>query len=105
MLCYAFKTIDMKEQKKISKEEFDNANNLFAQILINSISFQLKRGIKKDYIKYEEQLLSPKGKIMFSNSISSGSIMRNKLVCEYEEMSENIITNQIIKTIDKNFKK
>lgn len=114
MLSYAFSILEEKGYKRLSTEEYENIDDLCAAILIRGVSSQVKRGLNRDYLVKSEPLSSLKGKIEVSESIKTMSILKNQLVCSYDEFSENSNMNQIIKTtlvalvrmkVDKNRKK
>lgn len=97
MLCYAFQTLNEQSYKKLATEEFENAGDLCAAILIRGISQQLKRGLGHEYIPETETISSIRGKIEITDSIKSQSMIRNQMVCTYDEFSVNTEMNQIIK--------
>lgn len=98
MLSYAFQVLEEDRYKKVSTEYFEFAADLLAAILSKGITSQLKKGLGKEYILYEDILKSPRGKINISSSLKERSIQKKQLFCEYDELSENIYVNQIIKT-------
>ena len=98
MLSYAFQNLQQGKYKTCETENFDNARNLFAEILIISISQELKRGLGKEYILKQAQLSNPKGKLNITESIKNSAIQKKQLVCEYDKFSINSYLNRIIKT-------
>ena len=56
----------------------------------------IRRGVLKDYIKNEESLSSPRGKIDIIKLSRQGGVITDKLPCRYFDRSENTILNQII---------
>ena len=98
MLAYAFQVLNEQGYKKIAAEEFNNIADLCAEILIKGISIQIKRGLVQDYIERTDPLSSPKGKSDISASIKTKSLTRKKLICTYDDFSNNIYLNQILKT-------
>lgn len=97
MLCYAFQTLNEQGYKKLATEEFENAGDLCAAILIRGISQQLKRGLGHEYIPETDTISSIRGKIEITDSIKSQSMIHNQMVCTYDEFSVNTEMNQIIK--------
>jgi 5-methylcytosine-specific restriction enzyme subunit McrC len=68
----------------------------FLNTLINIV----KRGLKKDYIKVEDNLQSKiKGKILFNRSLKINNFKgrNDRNFCNYQEYSINCIENQILK--------
>ena len=98
MLSYAFKALREEGFKKVETEEFEHTGDLFAAILAKGISYQLKRGLHREYVYQTEETSVPRGKIDISDSIRRLSVIRNKLVCSHDEFSENSYLNRIVKT-------
>ena len=112
MLTYAFQVLkqdnyksimsnlknDIFSFKSIMSEQFDNIQNLFAEILSKGISKQLKQGLYREYISYRENLSVVKGKINITKTINNKIQIKRKVFCEHDELSENNIFNQILKT-------
>lgn len=98
MLSYAFLTLNQSEYEDITTEEFDNIHNLFAAILAKGIGRQLKQGLYKEYINKTEDLMVVRGKIDMPGTIRNRIAKKRALSCEYDELSENNLLNQILKT-------
>lgn len=63
MLTYAFQELKQNNYEEIAGEEFDEIHDLFAEILLRGISFQLKQGLHKEYISCHGSLSTLKGKL------------------------------------------
>lgn len=98
MLSYAFKALRQDKFEKVGAESFDNAENLFAAILSNGISQQLKQGLYREYIGKEDDLPVLRGKLNMPGTIQNEIAHRRRLSCQYDELSENNILNRILKT-------
>lgn len=100
MLAYAFDDSKMNniEESKVNAEKFSYIYDLFAFMISNIVGRQIKRGLFKNYINESDELISLKGKINITNSIKKNTFVKKKLVCEYDNYSENNYLNQIIKT-------
>ena len=98
MLSYAFQILNEQGYKQIATEEFDNAAELYAAILIKGVSLQVKRGLGKEYVAQSEPLYSLRGKIDISASVKQQSMLKRQLVCHYDEFSVNSYMNRIIRT-------
>ena len=98
MLSYAFQTLNEQGYKNIATENFDNAGDLCAAILIRGISYQLKRGLGREYISETDTISAIRGKIEITESIKNQSMIRSQMVCTYDEFSVNSPLNQIIKS-------
>lgn len=101
MLTYAFQVLHQSNYDEITTEPFDNVQDLFAAILSKGIAQQLKQGLHREYIETTEDLTVMHGKLDFNRTIRNMAQNKKQLTCEYDELSENNIFNQIIKiTVD-----
>lgn len=98
MLSYAFTTLKESVYDNIEKEPFDNIHNLFAAILAKGIGLQLKQGLYKEYINCVEDLAVVRGKIDMPGTIRNKLQDRMLVTCDYDELSENNLLNQILKS-------
>lgn len=98
MLSYAFHDLKWEKTESLGKEAFENIHNLFACILSKGISSLLKQGLYREYIPVTENLETVRGKIEMNGSIQNMMKRKRVLSCEYDELSENNILNQILKT-------
>lgn len=98
MLSYAFQVLNEQGYKNIATEEFHNVAELCAAILSRGVSLQVRRGLGRAYIERTEPLSLLRGKIGISESIKTNSVMKNQLICSYDDFSVNSYMNRIIKT-------
>lgn len=98
MLSYAFHLLNEQGYKKLATEDFKNAGDLCAAILIRGISQQLKRGLGREYISETDTISAIRGKIEITESIKYQSMIRSQMVCTYDEFSIDSYLNQIIKS-------
>ena len=98
MLAYAFRNINIDEIKKVEAENFDNIYDLFCVMLTQGIGKQIKRGLNKEYILKINDISGVKGKINLSDTVKKNSMVNKKIICEFDEYSENSYLNKIIKT-------
>ena len=98
MLSYAFQILNEQGYKDLATENFDNAEDLCAAILIRGISYQLKRGLGREYISETDTISAIRGKMEIAASLKSQSLLRNQMVCTYDELSVDSPLNRIIKS-------
>ena len=98
MLSYAFTVLNQGEYEDIAVEEFENIHDLFAAILSKGIGRQLKQGLYREYLNREEDITVVRGKIDIAGTIKNQLARKRAVTCEYDELSENNLMNQIIKT-------
>ncbi len=98
MLSYAFCALQQNQYENIEAEPFEHIHDLFAAILSKGILSQLKQGLYKEYVQKQENLPVLHGKLELKGTISN-KIQRKQFVsCEYDELSEDNLYNQILKT-------
>ena len=98
MLSYAFTTLNQGGYEEIAAEKFENVHNLFAAILAKGIGRQLKQGLYREYRSCKEDASVVRGKIDMPGTIQNCLARKRVLTCEYDELSENNLLNQILKT-------
>lgn len=98
MLSYAFTTLNQGGYEDVATEEFENVHNLFAAILAKGIGRQLKQGLYREYLNRKEDVTEVRGKIDMPGTIQNFITRKRVLTCEYDELSENNLLNQILKT-------
>ena len=97
MLAYAFKVLRQSNYSNVATEDFENIHNLLAAILSKGISQQLKQGLYREYIDNSDDLNVLRGKLNIAGTIKSQIQHKRVLSCEYDELSEDNIFNQILK--------
>ena len=98
MLAYAFQVLRQTNYEDIASEDFEHTEDLFASILAKGIAQQLKQGLYREYIAKQDDLSVLRGKLDIQNTIKKSICRKQLLSCEFDELSENNIYNQIIKT-------
>ena len=98
MLSYAFQVLKQSNYDEVASEKFENAQDLFAAILSKGIAQQLKHGLYREYVTKNESLSVMRGKLNLSETFKNRIQRKQQLVCEYDELSENNLFNQILKT-------
>jgi 5-methylcytosine-specific restriction enzyme subunit McrC len=98
MLTYAFQTLNQSTYENVATEGFDDTHNLFAAILSKGIGYQLKQGLYREYSNRVEDLNVMRGKINLQGTMRHQLARQRLLTCEYDELSENNLLNQILKT-------
>lgn len=98
MLAYAFQELRQNNYVEIKGETFDDIYDLFAEILARGIAYQLKQGLYRGYVVRHESMQTVKGKIDINGTIANRMRNNQQIVCNYDELSENNIYNQILVT-------
>lgn len=98
MLAYAFRALKMDEYDDLAGEDFEHMHDLFAAILAKGIARQVKQGLYREYLNRTEDLPTLRGKIDLAGTIRNRIARNQRLSCEYDELSENNLHNQVLKT-------
>lgn len=97
MLSYAFQVLREDGYKKLETEEFHNTAELCAAILARGVSYQLRKGLGKEYVGKSESVSTLKGRIEVSESIKELTMLRNQMICSYDDFTVDTRMNRIIK--------
>ena len=101
MLSYAYQTLGLSEYQRMDVEQFRNVKDLYTEILKVGLPALIRGGLIKDYIRESDKTTVIKGKIDINASIKRNALVDKKLVVLYDEFSEDVLLNQILKaTID-----
>ncbi len=98
MLSYAFQTLNQENYNDVAVESFDEMFDLLSAILAKGIGIQLKQGLYIEYINRQEELSVMRGKINMPGTIKNRLAHERVLTCDFDELSENNLFNQIIKS-------
>lgn len=98
LLCYAWNRLEERDLIEVSTDESPDLVNLLARVLLNGSKTLLKRGLEQQYLSQTETYQGIKGKLDISQSFKKNLFVKGLAVCEYDELSSNILANQIVKT-------
>ena len=105
LLCYAWNKMDEGDLVEVSAEESPDLLNLLARVLLNGTKTLLKRGLAQQYLTETEIYQGIKGKLEMGQSLRKNLFPKGFAVCEYDELSVDILPNQILKTTLQNLYK
>jgi 5-methylcytosine-specific restriction enzyme subunit McrC len=97
MLAYAFRSLNAGGFSQMGSEEFENLHELFAEIIIGGMLKQLKRGLPRRYASQSEALGNLRGKIDIQSSLRELTMTRHRLICGFDEFTEDTPGNRLIK--------
>ena len=98
MLTYAFQILRQSNFDDIAAEDFENIHDMFAAILGKGVAQQLKHGLYKEYIGNSDDLTTLRGKLDIQGIIKNKMQRKQVLTCDFDELSENNLLNQVLKT-------
>ena len=97
MICYAWDILSESDEVNRGEEKFDDIYKLLSNILTKKVKLLIKKGFYREYINIDDTLSTIRGKININDSINKNSLALKKVCCEYDELSDNILFNGIIK--------
>jgi len=98
LLCYAWDKLAEKEVVDVDPIESTSLADLFARVLINGTNHLLKRGFDRGYVLEHEWTSRLRGRICFQEAIQTNATRTARLPCAFDELSYNVLHNQILKT-------
>ena len=99
MLAYAFSSLRSPGQDRFASEEFEHLHELFAAILIDGVSRQVKRGLQHGYVTRSEELATVRGRIDVTRTATQRSLTRGRLVCEHDDYETDTAHNRALKAV------
>lgn len=98
LLCYAWNKLEEGELVDVNTDDESDLLNLLGRVFLNGTKTLLKRGIDKQYITENEVYQGIKGKVNITDSLRKNLFPKGLSVCEFDELSADILPNQILKT-------
>lgn len=98
MLSYAYDVLKQGENVALANEKFENIYDLLGKILVNGVSSLIKRGFNREYLNVSDEIPVLRGKININETLKRQSFILGRVNCEFDELSSNVLFNQIIKT-------
>jgi 5-methylcytosine-specific restriction enzyme subunit McrC len=97
LMRYAYNLSDLHlfDSANHSISEFTFFDLLIYQLLVEVESL-LCRGVQKHYIRVQEPLSSPRGRIDFNHIARKGGVLESKLMCTHYQRSSNYLLNKTL---------
>ncbi|MCA3080280.1 MAG: hypothetical protein ING71_15990 [Rhodocyclaceae bacterium] len=97
LFCYAWEKYPDSNDVEVGVDESPDLPNLFAQVLLNGMNRLLRRGLDRLYLSSEDELRSPKGRLLLDESLKSQTFERGAVICRFDELSVDVLHNQLLK--------
>lgn len=98
MLQYLYFELRSKKFKNIDITMCKTLDDLYALVIATWSLALAKEGLYKEYVEHEnEELTSPRGQINIIESVMQQTMCRGSLICSYDELSEDVYLNHILK--------
>lgn len=99
MLAYAFRAIRTPDASDVGTEEFTHIHDLFAEILAQGVSAQVKRGVHHDYLRRDEQLTTVRGRIDVTATMVARAVTPGSVSCIFDTYEPDTPFNQALKSV------
>lgn len=98
LLCYAWNRLEERDMIDVSGIDTTSLVDLFAKVLCGGIEHLLRRGMDRGYVDFAEDSRCLKGKMLFSPTLKRNLLNKAQVHCEFDELSYNVLHNQILKS-------
>src|SRR5258706_15898243 len=97
LLSYAWDRLQERERIKVAVENSTDLVELFARVLCNGLNQLSRVGLDRGYVEERKTLRVLRGRVCIPETINILGFRRGTLICDYEELTHNILINQIVK--------
>lgn len=102
LLCYAWNKLEEGKIVDVASLDKTNLMDLFAKVLINGLNHLIRRGIDRGYMTFSEDTRCLRGRICFAPSLKRNLLPNAIVNCEHDELSYNVLHNQILRSTLRN---
>jgi 5-methylcytosine-specific restriction enzyme subunit McrC len=97
LLLYALEIKPLTDKAKLTCLDAPDLVNLYARLFGLEFRALRLKGLERAYVPKHEELGVIRGKVDFINSHRRQSRVRARVICEFEDLSTNILPNRILK--------
>ena len=90
-----YKNIDSANFERIKDLEIFE---IFIFMFLEEVGIIIKKGIKSDYVGFEDNLFYLKGKLLINEQIKRNSVHKERFYVQYDEYNQNRAENRLIKS-------
>jgi 5-methylcytosine-specific restriction enzyme subunit McrC len=98
LLLYAWNGLPEGKIIDVSGVVSPDLPNLFAKVLIEGVHQLQRRGLDRQYVQNDEDLMRPRGRMLLGDTIRRGLLSRVQVACSIDDLSHDVLHNQIIKS-------
>lgn len=98
LLCYAWNYLPEAGEIDVVAKDAHSLDELLARVLTNGSQHLIRQGLDRDYILHSEETSRLRGKFDLTASFSQQTMQQGRMVCEFDDLSHDILHNQILKT-------
>jgi 5-methylcytosine-specific restriction enzyme subunit McrC len=97
LFCYAWNRFQEAQAIPLGASPSPDLPNLLGRVLLNGTRSLLRRGLDRNYQDRIEDLATVRGRIELGDTMQLQARSIRRLVCEFDELSHDLLHNQIIK--------
>ena len=97
LFSYAWAQFPPGDSVDVGRDACPDLQNLFGKVLVDSVNGLIRRGLDRGYREFTEETRSPRGRLLMSRIIKEQTLRRGAVVCQFDDLSYNVLHNQIIK--------
>ena len=97
LYCYAWNRFEEAQSIPIGGTASPDLPNLLGRVLLHGSRMLLRRGLDRNYQNYTDEMATVRGRIELDASLRLQARSIRRLVCEFDELSHDLLHNQIIK--------
>ena len=99
LLCYAWGRVQERDTSRLATlDSLSTVQDLLGKVLAGGVNHLFRRGIDRGYIERREDLAGIRGKLAVSETAKRALRARGRTVCDFEELSVDILPNRILRT-------
>lgn len=97
LFCYAWNRFEEARSIPLGGIASPDLPNLLGRVLLHGTRALLRRGLDRNYQDWSEEIATVRGRIELGASLQLQARNIRRLVCEFDELSHDLLQNQIIK--------
>ena len=97
LLLYAWDRFEESRMIAIDAEPETDLLNLLAAVMTRGVDHVLRCGLDRGYLPVSLESVGIRGKVFLSATLKSNLMARVRLSCEFDELSHDVLHNQIVK--------
>ena len=97
LFLYAWNRFEEARSMPVAAEESPDLPNLLAKVLLAGMRTLVRRGLDRGYQPHLDDLPTVRGRIELNGSIALRARQTPRLLCSFDELSHDVLQNQIIK--------
>lgn len=97
LFCYAWNRFEQAQAIPLGGTPSPDLPNLLGRVLLHGVRSLLRRGLDRGYQVHSEALATVRGHIELGASIRVQARNVRRLQCEFDELSHDLLHNQIVK--------